>query len=83
MSRLQLKDIGTYRGGCRLADPMRKSAGPRLCTLLVTLLLPMIASAGDQDNSAGKSADRAGCPPYSCASICRIAGKARLIPVYS
>jgi hypothetical protein len=34
-----------------------------LCALLATLFLPVAASAGEQENSAGKSADRNGLPP--------------------
>ena len=34
-----------------------------LFTLLATLFLPITASAGDQENSTGKSADREGLPP--------------------
>jgi Putative beta barrel porin-7 (BBP7) len=34
-----------------------------LCTLLATLLLPITASAADQENSTGKSADRERSPP--------------------
>ena len=34
-----------------------------LCTLLATLFLPITASAGDQENSIGKSADSDGLPP--------------------
>ncbi len=34
-----------------------------LCTLLATLFLPVTASAGDQANSAGKSAESDGLPP--------------------
>ena len=36
-----------------------------LCTLLATLFLPITASAGDQENSIGKSADSEGLPPSS------------------
>ena len=34
-----------------------------LCTLLATLFVPITASAGDQENSAGKSAESDGLPP--------------------
>jgi len=36
-----------------------------LCALLATLFLPITASAGDQKNSIGKSADSEGLPPSS------------------
>jgi hypothetical protein len=39
-----------------------------LCTLLATLFLPITASAGDQDNSIGKSTDSEGLPPSSAQS---------------
>ena len=36
-----------------------------LCALLAGLFLPITASAADQENSTGKSADREGLPPSS------------------
>ena len=49
--------FGSFRYG------RRSVASGFLWTLLATLLLPITASAGDLENSTGKSADREGSPP--------------------